>query len=82
MYHDTPTKFVARTTEAGVTPGSAVDREQRCRIGIAEHKRFERYAEVLFERNAIRERNTVNACFLRLLTFLTLAGGFVLFILK
>lgn len=50
MHYDTPTKFVARSSNGGVKPSPPVDRE-RVRLGIAEHKRFERAAEVLFVRN-------------------------------
>ena len=80
MHYDTPTKFVARFTNGRIAPRPAIDRE-RVRLGIAEHKRFERVAESLFARNEIRKRNAENERFVRLFIALTVGGGLVLFIL-
>lgn len=80
MHYDTPTKFAARSSNGEVKPSPPVDRE-RIRLGIAEHKRFERAAESLFARNEIRKRNAENERFVRLFIALTVGGGFILFIL-
>ncbi len=81
MRYDTPTKLVSRTIRGREIPGPALNYEHHRRVGIAEHKRFERDVEVLFERSAIRKRNVVNKRFVRLFTVLTFTGGVILFIL-
>lgn len=81
MHYDTPTKFAARSSGAGATPGNAANLEHRRRVGIDEHKRFERDAKVLFDEGMVSKRNTVNVHFIRLFFFLTVAGATVLFIL-
>lgn len=80
--YDTPTKFVERSGRNRIASTGALDQEYRRRVGLMEHRRFEKSANVLFDREAITRRNDVNSNFMRHFILLTTIGGVIVFVLK
>lgn len=79
--YDTPTKFIGRVTRTRFI-STGVDQAYRRKVGLMEHKRFEKAAPILFSSEAVSRRNEVNKRFLSVVLLSTIVGGIILLTLK